>query len=98
MTREQKVKSLQAIQERRLLPDDLGKAKIYLFKEVRETDPKLYDSDFGMIDFQKMETIIHDIELKNTRRALCGLPTDQIIVLNYTKFEGKTNLTLNIQQ
>ena len=97
MTKEQKIQSLKAIREGRLFPSDLETAKVFVFWEVTGSEPKLYESEFGKIDFQKMESIIQDIESKNERRANCGLPTDQIIVVNYTKYEGETNLTLNIE-
>ena len=97
MTKEQKVKSLNAIRDGRLLPSDLEPAKVFVFREITGSEPKLYESEFGKIDFQQMESIIQDIESKNERRANCGIPTDQIIVVNYTKYEGETNLTLNIE-
>ena len=97
MTKEQKIQSLKAIKEGRLLPSDLEPAKVFVFREISGSEPKMYESEFGRIDFQQKESIIQDIESKNERRANCGIPTDQIIVVNYTKYEGETNLTLNIE-
>lgn len=97
MTKEQKIQSLKAIKEGRLLPSDLAPAKIYLFREISGSEPKMYKSEFGNVDFETMESIIQDIESKNERRLNCGLPTDTIISLNYSDFDGKANLTLNIE-
>ncbi len=97
MTREEKIKVLQAIQEGKLLPEDIEPVQVFVFSEIIGSDPIMYKSDFGNVDAEQKESIIQDIELKNKRRTNCGLPTDTVIELNYTRCAGKGDLTFDIE-
>ena len=85
MTREEKIKVLQAIQEGRLSPEEIKPSKIYLFSQKGEGNSEGWTSDFGEFTDEQFEDFSKEIDATNLRRLAVGLPPDIIIKIIYQR-------------
>ena len=83
MTREQKVKSLQAIQEGRLLPDDIKPAQVFVFKQKQSGTAEGWTSNVGDFTEEQLNEFTKEREAMNHRREAVGLPADTLIRVIY---------------
>ena len=79
MTREQKVKLLQAIQEGRLLPEDITEPEIYVFSQKDYGSSEGWTSDFGEFTDEQFEDFSKERDAINERRLAVGLSPDMIV-------------------
>ena len=85
MTREEKIKVLQAIQEGRLSPEEIKPSNIYLFSQKDEGNSEGWTSDFGEFTGEQFEDFSRKIDTINLRRLAVGLPPDIIIKIIYQR-------------
>ena len=95
MTREQKIKSLNAIREGQLTPEDIKEAKCFVFRQKDRGEGEGWTSDFSqfiygetasdVVEFtdEEMKDFINNIDLINHRRKAVGLPPDTVIRVCY---------------
>jgi len=89
MTREQKVKLLQAIQEGKLLPEDIKEPEVYVFSQKEDGEFEGWTSKFGEFTDNQLEDFSKERDAINHRRLAVGLSPDIIVRIIREKRKNK---------
>jgi hypothetical protein len=79
MTREEKIKVLQAIQEGKLLPEDIKEPEVYVFSQKEDGEFEGWTSKFGEFTDNQLEDFSKERDAINHRRLAVGLSPDMIV-------------------
>lgn len=96
LTREQKIKALQAIKEGRLNPQELQAAKYYQFFQKDYNDFDIYTKDGQDYTEQQYQEFSDSLDEINRQRRSCGLPEHFLLRVTYGDKKIPGALTLRL--